>query len=311
MVRLRMDGGGLEEFFLRSVRLNTFFVVMAAFLWGLAGGIGGVLLEHGWPGLVVALYRGGIGFLFIAIWLAVRPRRSGFGNWRLWAWSVPAGLGVAGNFGFYFLSIGDGSIAIAVTLMYCAPIYVYVVSILLGWERVTAGKSGGVAFVLAGVVLLTGLLEGGVSGATPFGVLSGVLSGVSYAVFIFSFKKASCYGSPLAVLLVALGTLIVVLLGLVDRGQALSAMETMDWLLFVVLGVLGAGISFVLYIRGLRKTPAAVASMVAIVEPVTASLFGVVILGESLSLAQMAGMGLILATVRGLSILGSSEPRNS
>ncbi|MFW5723409.1 MAG: EamA family transporter, partial [Halochromatium sp.] len=80
------------------------------------------------------------------------------------------------------------------------------------------------------------------------------------------------------------------------------ALNTPDWPLFAALGVLGAGLSFVLYLIGLRQTAPAVASIVAMVEPVTASLFGVVVLHESLVIAQMIGMALILATVTAMSV---------
>lgn len=43
------------------------------------------------------------------------------------------------------------------------------------------------------------------------------------------------------------------------------------------------------------------------VEPVTASLFGVVVLGESLVSIQIVGMVLILATVTALSVYSSPK----
>lgn len=79
---------------------------------------------------------------------------------------------------------------------------------------------------------------------------------------------------------------------------------TPSWPLFIVLGVVGAGLSFILYIVGLRHTAPAVASIVAMVEPVTASLFGVVVLDESLAALQILGRGLILLTVTALGLQG-------
>jgi drug/metabolite transporter (DMT)-like permease len=70
----------------------------------------------------------------------------------------------------------------------------------------------------------------------------------------------------------------------------------------MTLGVLGAGLSFILYIVGLNHTAPTVASIVATVEPVTASLFGVLILNESLVALQILGMALILVTVTALSV---------
>jgi drug/metabolite transporter (DMT)-like permease len=61
-------------------------------------------------------------------------------------------------------------------------------------------------------------------------------------------------------------------------------------------------LSFIFYIIGLNQTAPAVASVVAMVEPVTASLFGVAVLNESLNALQVLGMGLILVTVTALGI---------
>ncbi|MCA1804847.1 MAG: DMT family transporter, partial [Xanthomonadaceae bacterium] len=96
-------------------------------------------------------------------------------------------------------------------------------------------------------------------------------------------------------------------------GQTAAVLSTPDWPLFVALGVLGAGLSFVLYIIGLNHTAPAVASIVAMVEPVTASLFGVVVLNEILVGPQILGMVLILVTVTALSVYSSSgrPPSNS
>lgn len=91
-----------------------------------------------------------------------------------------------------------------------------------------------------------------------------------------------------------------------NADQAVAALSTSDWPLFVGLGVLGAGLSFVFYIIGLNHTAPAVASIVAMVEPVTASLFGVVVLSETLVGSQILGMGLILVTVTTLSVFSSS-----
>jgi len=79
-------------------------------------------------------------------------------------------------------------------------------------------------------------------------------------------------------------------------------LSTRDWPLFISLGVLGGGLSFGLYILGLNYTAPAVASIMAMVEPVTASLLGVAVLQERLAVSQLVGMGLILVTVTALSI---------
>ena len=289
------------------VGLSTLFVALAALSWGLSGGIGGILTGQGWDPVVVSFYRGAIGLLFVLAWLAVRPHGSGLASGRMWFWSAIAGLGVAGNFTFYFLSIAEGSVAVAATLMYCAPVFVYLVSFALRLEQPSLFKWGAIVMVMLGVVLLTGIYDIGAGDVTPIAAAAGLLSGLSYAIFIFGFKFAAPHGSPQAILVIAFAVLAVILFGLGDPEQTVAVLSTSSWPWFVVLGVLGAGLSFIFYIVGLNHTAPAVASIIAMVEPVTASLFGVLFLGESLGGVQILGMALILLTVTALSVHSSAR----
>jgi len=286
---------------------STALVALAALCWGLSGGIGGILMADGWDPFVVSFYRGTIGLLFVLVWLALRPSGSGLASGRLWFWSAIAGLGVAGNFAFYFMSIAEGSVAVAATLMYCAPVFVYLVSFALKLERPTALKWAAIAIVMVGVVLLTRIYETGAGGVTPMGVGAGLLSGLSYAVFIFGFKYAAPHGSPQAILVIAFTTLAAILIWPSDPEQIIAVLSTPSWPLFAVLGVLGAGLSFIFYIVGLNHTTPAVASIVAMVEPVTATLFGVVVLHQGLAGVQIVGMMLILVTATAMSVRSKAQ----
>ncbi|WP_030073923.1 DMT family transporter [Halomonas alkaliantarctica] len=284
------------------VSANIIFIVLAAFFWGVSGGIAGVLLEDGWDPSVVSFYRGFVGLLFALIWLLFQQQHSGLKNSQLWFWSIIAGLGVAGNFTFYFISIEHANVAVAATLMYCAPIFVYLISFALKLEKSTAAKWVAIFLVMLGVVLLTKLYEISASSISLLGVTMGLLAGLSYALFIFGFKYAAPHGSPQAILSIAFSVLAIALILPAETDQVTSVLGSPDLPLFVALGILGAGLSFLLYIKGIKHTAPALASMIAMVEPVTATLFGVAVLGETLGVTQMIGMGLILVTVTALSV---------
>lgn len=129
------------------------------------------------------------------------------------------------------------------------------------------------------------------------GAVAGLLSGVSYTVFIFGFKSASLYGTPQAVLAVAFAIIVLALGAISSPGQLLAPLRSADAPLFLALGILGAGLSFLLYVTGVRRTPPTVAALVASLEPVTATLFGIFLLNEHLNPLQLVGMILILLTV--------------
>lgn len=289
------------------VRTGTALVALAALCWGLSGGIAGLLMSDGWDALVVSFFRGAIGLLFVLVWLALRPHGSGLASRKLWFWSTIAGLGVAGNFAFYFLSITQSSVAVAATLMYCAPVFVYLVSFAFKLERPTPLKWAAIGMVMLGIVLLTGIYKIGAGGVTLIGAGAGLLSGLSYAIFIFGFKYAAPHGSPQAILVIAFAALVAVFIWLVEANQMVAVFGSSSWALFLLLGVLGAGVSFTLYVIGLNHTAPAVASVVAMVEPVSATLFGVAVLNESLDGLQIAGMGLILITVTVLTLYSNSH----
>ena len=272
-------------------------VLLAAFFWGLSGGIGGYLTGKGWDPVIVSFFRGAVGLFFAFAWLLASPYGSGLRSVRLWLFSALAGLGVAGNFAFYYLSIAEGSVAVAVTLMYSAPIFVYFASIVFGFDTLSGLKLGAIGVVLLGMILLTGAYDLNAAHVNPVAVGAGLMAGVSYAVFIFGFKSAASRWSPQAILVIAFAVLSAVLLGISSSAVITRVFAAPIWPLFLALGIFGAGLSFMFYIVGLRQISPAIASIIAMVEPVTAAAFGVGFLQESLDVVQILGMALILFTI--------------
>lgn len=275
------------------------YVILAAIFWGLSGGLNGFLMDRGWDPLVISFYRGFIGLIGVSIWYALKP--TGW-NKKLLLWSLVAGIGVAGNFTFYAVSISEASIAVAATLMYTAPIFVLLISFIFNIEKATLFKWLAIGAVIAGVVLMTEAYDMGSESVTLFGILTGLGAGLSYALFLFGFKKAAEHGEPQSVLMTAFLTFSIILPFFMDLDEALSVVTSSDLLWMILLGLVGAGISFYLYVEGLERTSPTMASVSAMVEPVTASLFGVLVMSETLNVIQMAGMGIILATVTALNV---------
>nr|WP_299243551.1 EamA family transporter [uncultured Halomonas sp.] len=284
------------------VWMGPLLVVLGAFLWGVSGGLGGFLIDKGWEPLLAAFYRGATGFAFVLIWLLSQPRKNLPMDRYSFAWSLLGGVGVAGNLAFYLLSIPRVGVAVAVTLMYMAPIYVYLVAFLTGVERATGPRWLAIGLAMLGIVLLTDVLATGLAELDLLGILSGLLSGLCYALFILVFKRAAAQGGrPQSIMTVSLLVFALAMVPFVSYQEVIAATLSPDVVWFVLTGLLGAGIAFPVYFIGLRATSPAIAAIIAMIEPITASVMGVWLLGESLSALQLAGVVLILVPVTLLS----------
>lgn len=272
-------------------------IFLAATLWGIAGGIGGVLIDGGWDPIVISLYRGFLTLIFAVVWLVASRNCQGFEDVRQWAWSILAGVGVAGAFSFYFISMQQSGVAVAATLLYSAPIFVFLTGLLIGSEHLKFGEVVALFFVFLGVALLTGAFGEIHSKITSAGLVTGLMAGVSYAAFIFGFRYASQRGSIQVVMVIAFTVECWSLLTLVGGHAWPDSLSGSEATYILLLGILGGGPSFYLYIQGVRRTTPMIASLTAMAEPITAALFGLFVLGQILSWPQLLGATIVIMTV--------------
>jgi DME family drug/metabolite transporter len=72
----------------------------------------------------------------------------------------------------------------------------------------------------------------------------------------------------------------------------------------VYLGLVPSALAYGLFFTGLRTVPGAVASIVTLLEPVTATALATLVLGQHLPAAALAGGVLVLGAVAVLSVRG-------
>ncbi len=285
-------------------RSGIVLIIVSAFLWGISAGISTHLINNGHPPLIIAFLRGFLGLPFFILWsLRLSMRR--VLQWNQWSWL--AGAGVIGNFTFYLLSIDAASLPVATTLVYTAPIFVLLISLLSGYEKSSLSKWLHVFVVMGGIVLLTQIYDFNNTPVSYAGIAYGILSGLSYTVFIFAFKKASKTRDVGISLLHAFLVFSLILGVMINPSDAARAFISVDFGWFILLGFLGAGLSFSLYLYGLRHTLPTTTALVAMIEPVTASLIGIIIFNNYLNAIQGLGMLIILITIAHYSFIKQSR----
>jgi drug/metabolite transporter (DMT)-like permease len=175
-------------------------------------------------------------------------------------------------------------------------------AILIYWviptERPSPLNYAGVVIGIAGVVILVfpDIAVHGLTGSA-LGVLAVILASFSYAVAAL-YQRAKLRG--MSVYEQSFGQLAVTaLLAIPIAAPAVTSVH-LAWLSMgavIALGVGGSGIAYLLYYYTMNTLGAVRATGVTLVVPVTAVFWGVVLLGERLTVATVVGMVVILAGI--------------
>lgn len=198
---------------------------------------------------------------------------------------------------FYFKTITVSSLTVAAILLYTAPILVMLMSVLFFKEKLTFRKLFCLFIAFIGCILVTG--TGG--SITAWGILFGVLSGFCYALYSILGKIALKKAHPYTISIYAFNAGAFVSLcscGLKGTIHNFSSQNILQLLLLgLCCGILTAVFPYILYTIGLRTTPAGKAAIMAFAEPLFATLFGILLFKENLTLSSFAGIILILFSI--------------
>ena len=211
-----------------------------------------------------------------------------------------AGVIFAANILFYHHTIDLVGAGLATVLGNLQVVVVAYVAWAVLSERPDRRVLVAVPIVLTGVVFISGVLEDGAYGDDPAkGVLFGILTSLAYAAFILLMRQANVGprrpAQPLleATTVAALGIL---LYGLVSGTIDLTpGWEATGWL--VLLAISSQVLGWMLISVSLPALPAALGSVLLLVQPVGAVALGVIILGEQPTVVQVGGVVVVLAGV--------------
>jgi drug/metabolite transporter (DMT)-like permease len=291
------------------------FATLSAATFGTSGAFATSLLQAGWtPGAAVTA-RVVTAALVLAgpALLALRGRRTllrrGLGTMTTYGLVAVAGAQLC-----YFNAVQHLSVAVGLLLEYSGALLV------VGWLWLRRGQRPrpltvlGAAVAVAGLALVLDLA--GDHDLDPVGVLWGLGAAVGLAVY---FVLSAGTEDALPPLVVAWGGLTVGGAGLLAAGAAgvlpLAAPRTdvrlldtqVSWLVPVLgLSIVAAVIAYVAGIAGARMLGAKVASFVGLTEVLFAVAFAWLVLGQVLSVVQLAGGALVIA---GIALVRLDEPR--
>jgi len=197
----------------------------------------------------------------------------------------------------YMYAMQHMTLSVAALLLSTSPAYVMLLSAILFKEQINSQKVVALAVMLAGCVFVTGVLESEII-LSPKGILLGLASGICYALYsifgCFAINKGyhSETISFYSFLLAYIGVM-----PLTDTMLIIQPMNINLLLLIIGLGVITCTLPYMFYTKGLSGVENSTAAILATSEPIAATLVGVICFHESMSMGNIVGIVLIIASI--------------
>ena len=285
-------------------------IIGAAVCWGTLGLVGTRLHQLHFTSSQVAAVRivGALAVLLLLLplfWPYLRNL-----HWRRLPFlALQSMLGMLGMSWFYFAAVTHAGSAVAVALLYTAPVWSLILARLILGEGIRPVQALLTVLAATGVALT---MAGGID-AQPVGLVFGLLSGLCYALYGVLGKRAMQGNPPMLVLFTSIDFSALVLLATALPYDAAALLWQMPnksvWLYALALVLTGTLLPYFLFIKGLEKMPAAQASVFTIIEPLTAVLLATLWLGEHIGVLQALGIALIVAAAAANAVLRPAPKR--
>lgn len=285
-------------------------VGVAAILWGTVGiaskslyGLGDV------SPLVLGFLR-----LAIAVPLLLAWRWRSFGKWpfgfhgRDGVILVSIGAAMAIYQVCYFQAVADLGVVLTTLVTICsAPVLITLLSIIVLRERLTATVAVALGLGLVGTALLVGPQANGSASHATAGIAWAAGSALAYAIFVLS-SRALARHDPANIIIAGFGLAALVLLPFAASVDFPPAWSLSAWSLLVYVGLVPTAAAYLLYFRGMRTTQAIPAGIIALLEPLTATLLAALLFDERIAWAGAVGIGFLVLSMLLLVLMRRPQP---
>lgn len=287
-----------------SEKNDMLFILAAALLWGTTG-TSQALAPVGANPVALGVLRviiGGAALLALALF---RQSFRGVSKWPLLPTVVSAVFIAAYQVSFFMAVLKTGVAVGTMVAIGSSPVAAGLLGYFIRRERLGGKWLIATLFAVAGCTLLA--LGGEGLKVNSIGILLALGAGFSYAAYTVSIKGLLDKNGPDAVLAIVFCAAALLL-------SPLLLFFGVDWVftfkgaaVAIHLGVFATAGAYWLFVRGLKSVKIGTAATLSLGEPLTASLLGIVVLGERLGLWQTGGIMLLFF---GIALLAFSASGN-
>lgn len=270
-------------------------VILSMIIWGSIG----VFVKHiNLPSMELAFLRALIASIVLGFVFPRFKTKSDSTNMkRNILLLVISGFAIGLNWVLLFNAYNYTTVSNATLSYYFAPVFVILMSPVILRERLTKSKILSSAAAMAGLFLIVNAQsQGGTASLNHTkGIAFGLMAAALYAGVVLLNKYIKGVSGYLATLIQMAASTLVLLPFVIYRNNIhLESSSTV--LLILILGVVHTGFAYLLYFSGIKDIKAQSAAILSYIDPITAVIFGTVLLGEPLSLLQIVGGALILGS---------------
>lgn len=282
--------------------ISYLFVLLAAMLWGTVGTTQ-TYLQEGISPIAVASMRSAIGggVLLIVVLMMGKIR---FRCWS-WKWTILAALTIAIFQSLFFTSVRFTGVAIStVVTIGSSPMFSGMMEWLFFKKRPNRVWSVATMMAIVGCALL--FVNKGETTVHPFGVLLALCAGAMFALYTSCSKQLTEREATLPAVAMTFSLCALFLFPFSKEGVTwVFTLQNIWPMLFMALAA--TSLAYVLFLAGLEKISPSSAVTLSLAEPLTATLLGVFLLGESLSVTSFIGVMFMLG---GIIVLTFSSRKN-
>ena len=279
-----------------------FLILLAGILWGCMGLFVRPLNEKGLSSWDIVFLRAVLTSVIMAVVLLIRDKKLFRIRLRdLWCF---AGTGLLSIVFFnlcYFKEITITSLSVAAILLYTAPAFVMLISAVCFKERLTIKKVIALVLSFTGLIFVTGVFGGnGVERLTFAKLMIGLGAGLGYALYsIFSrYAIERGYESyTISFYTFVFATVATVFFAKPGNVTVVVTESVGSVFLAIAFVLVSTVIPYITYTLGLKSVENGQASIIASVEPVVATLNGIIWFHEKMLWSVVLGIVLVLGGI--------------
>lgn len=278
-----------------SSQKGNWLAITSGFLYGLLGYFGMRLIGTGMSALNISCWRFLLSFILMLTIFLFSSRKCHFTKEYIQAF-LNGALFYAAPSSLFFLGsqyIGTGQ---CMVIFFSFPVFVMMLNRIFYGQVIKRRYFISFLIIIIGLIMLVDVKE---VNFDILGIGLGLLSAVFYAFYVVFSKKIILPALP-TTMMVSLGCFFTSLILALAQGSFFVPSHQEQWLSIIGLAIICTCVPIFLMLESLKYISSDRASLLSVLEPVFTVIFGVMLLGEILTMRAL--IGIIITLIGALTV---------